>query len=126
MILVEHRLVPEAVVDMQGAHAVRTGDPHGHVQQAGGVATPGEEHEHRPARGEQAIPADLLDQVTQSAPRWTAMKISVVSVNPFSLTSAIRSNSRCVPARSTTGRVTRTSPPAERAPTREAMFTARP
>ena len=54
------------------------------------------------------------------------MKISVDSLKPFSLTSAIRSNSRCDPACSTTGRVTSTSPPAERAATREAMFTSRP
>ena len=47
-------------------------------------------------------------------------------MKPFSLTSAIRSNSRCGAGGSTTGRVTSTSPPAERAATREAMFTSRP
>ena len=126
MTLIGRRVLAQAVVDVQRLNRPGTRDLYRHVEQAGRVSAAREEHDDRPARYEQPIATDLLEQRAHSSGRCSAMKISVDSVKPFSRTSAIRSNSRCGPARSTTGRVTRTSPPADRAATREAMFTARP
>ena len=60
------------------------------------------------------------------SPALRARKSSVTSLKPLRRTSPMRSNSRCGPADSTTGRVTRTSPPAARAATRDAWLTSRP
>ena len=122
--LVRVGAVAQAVVHVQRVDPLGARDPHGEIEQAGRVAPSGEQNDHFSARRKETGVADGLEH--QSSSRCLAMKISVVSVNPFSRTSAIRSNSRCDPPCSTTGRVTRTSPPAERAETREAMFTSRP
>ena len=124
--------VAEPVVDVQRANRAAPSDPDGHVEQAARVAPARIEDDHAAPGGEQPALADPLDHTTStpvdhdSSSPARAMKISVASRNPFSFTSAIRSNSRWGPACSTTGRVTSTSPPAERAATREAMLMSRP
>src|SRR5947209_1765548 len=114
--------VAQAVVDVQDADRGTAADPYREIEQAGGVAATGQQHHDRAAALQQADPV----RADHSSPRWRAMKISVDSLNPFSRTSPIRSNRRCEPDWSTTGRVTSTSPPRERAATREAMLTSRP
>ena len=92
----------QPVVDVQRADDVG----HVHVEQAGRVAAAREEHEE-PHRG-------------------AARNSSVACSKPLSLTSPIGWKLRWRPAASLTSRVTSTSPPVARAPTRAARLTARP
>ena len=125
--LVAVGVVAQPVVDVQGAHRVGPGDPHGEVEQADGVAPAGEQHHHRPPCAQEPVGADAGLEVHQwSFSAWRARNSSVDPLKPLRLTSPMRSNSRWPPAASTTGRVTSTSPPAARAPTRAARLTARP
>ena len=112
--------VAQAVVDVQRGH--RAAHPQREVEQADRVRPAGEQDEHRGARPQQPLLADPRLQ----AHACLARNSSVDSLKPLSLTSPMRSNSRCEPAASTSGRVTSTSPPAARAPTRAARLTARP
>jgi len=123
--LVGTRRVAQTVVHVQRADMLVPGDPHRQVEQAGRVSATREQHHHGTSRRQQPARAHALQQAHRSA-RWRAMNTSVGSLKPLSLTSAIRWNSRCDPAHSTTGRVTSTSPAADRAATREAMLTSRP
>ena len=116
------RRVAQPVVDVQRGR--RPGDPHGQVEQAHRVGAAGEQHDDRRARPQQALLADL--RLEAHAGTGLARNSSVESLKPFSFTSPMRSNSRCAPPTSTSGRVTSTSPPAARAPTRAARLTARP
>ena len=126
MRLVGVGLGAQPVVDVQGGDPAGAGDADGEVEQAAGVAAPGEHHDDGTLGAEQAVGADALEQVVHHSSRWRAVKISVDSLKPLRRTSPIRSNTRWLSALSTTGRVTSTSPPAERAATREAMLTSRP
>ena len=114
--------VAQAVVDVQRARRAR--DPHREVEQADRVRPAGEQHDDRRARAQQALLAD--ERLEAHAGTGRARNSSVDSLKPLSLTSPMRSNSRCEPPASTSGRVTSTSPPAARAPTRAARLTARP
>src|SRR6185312_1362520 len=121
----------QPVVDVQGADRGRSGDLRREIEQAGGVAPAGVHDHHGPALGQQPLGPDGLHQVAHSGSsrRWRATNTSVDSLKPLSVTSPMRSKSRWFPptlATSTTGRVTSTSPPAERAATRLAMLMSRP
>src|SRR5205085_10452264 len=104
----------QPVVDVQRADPVGAGNPDGEVEQAWRVPPSGQHHQHRAALAQQTLRQHPLEKLLAHSSACLAMKISVDSVKPFSRTSAIRSNSKCDPARSTTGRATSTSAPAER------------
>jgi hypothetical protein len=120
---VRRRIGAQAVVDVQRAHVAARS--HGEIEQADRVAAAREQHQHRRAEYEQpAGPDARLDGHGCSGE--VARNSSVGSSKPFIRTSPICRNARWRPAASTTGRVTRTSPPAARALTRDARLTARP
>ncbi len=122
--LVRAGLLAQPVVAVQRGDLRGAGDPHGDVEQADRVAAAREQHEHPLPRREQPGRGDALEQVGHGA--CPATNSSVGSEKPFIVTAPILSKVRCGPAASTTELVTITSPPAARAATREARFTARP
>ena len=123
-------LGPQPVVEVQRAYGVRAGDPHRQVEQADRVLAAGEQHDDRRAGDEQPARADpRLDRGggggrAHGARR--ARKSSSGREKPLSLTSPMWVKASRRSAASTSGRVTSTSPPAARAPTREATLTALP
>ncbi len=128
MAIVLARRFPNPIIHMQCRDGARTGHADREVEQAGRIPSARQQHEHGSTGGEQAVLAHAREHrvLVHAASRSRATKISVDSLKPFNRTSAIRSNSRSLRVRSTTGLVTSTSAPAALAPTREAMFTSRP
>ena len=116
--------VAQPVVDVQRGHGGRARDPHREVEQADGIRAARDEHDDGAAGGEQAAVAHVRLEAHASA--RPARNSSVDWEKPLSLTSPMCSNRRCGPPSSTSGRVTSTSPPAARAPTRAARLTSRP
>ena len=121
---VGRRGVAQAVVDVQRARRRRRSAPRG---RAGRSSRPRRRAARRPARPAAAGPPPRTARLeAHDGSACVARNSSVDSEKPLSLTSPMRSNSRWSPAASTSGRVTSTSPPAARAPTRAARLTARP
>ena len=124
------RLVPvggvaQPVVDVQRPDRGRARDAHGEVEQADGVRPARDQHDDGAAGRAAGRPRARAPRDSSSSAR-RARNSSVDCEKPLSLTSPMCSNSRCGPATSTSERVTSTSPPAARAPTRAARLTSRP
>ena len=122
---------PQPVVDVQRAHGVAAGDPDREVEQADGVPAAGEQDDRRCAGDEEPAGADAgLDPRGGGRRRAhdarRARKSSSGRERPLSLTSPMWLKASRRWASSTSGRVTSTSPPAARAPTRDATLTALP